>query len=84
MRRDKIEINGLESILIETNGNHLFRKGCLLAPIFFEDGSIAPHVVSKGANGRLVIANLIKVASGVLDLRRLKMEFSEMKIQKFV
>jgi len=41
-------------------------------------------VAGKGAHGRLVIANLIKVAFGVLDLRRLKMEYSEMKIQKFV
>ena len=36
MRRDKIEINGLESILIETNGNHLYREGCSLAPILLK------------------------------------------------
>ena len=74
MRRDKIEINGLESILIETNGNHLYREGC----------SLALHMVLLVAYSWLVIANLTKVAFGVLDLRRLKMGYSEMKIQKFV
>ena len=80
MRRDKIEIKGLESILIETNGNHLFRKSCSLAPLLSKIGRQRPMWSAK----TLMVANLTKVAFGVLDLRRLKMEYSKMKIQKFV
>ena len=44
MRKEKIEINGLESILIETAGKHLFRKGCSLAPKLPDHYSLAPYI----------------------------------------